>query len=210
MRIYAFGDSFTNGYDDDTAIHVKEYIRWKGYKPKNLIDHLSSHYKCENLNLGVQGCCNLTILESFCENVSKITKDDIILINWTSPERMRVVGLNDEWVRIIPNGLGILNQTNISKKTVNEIMVNKTSKKYLLEVENWATMINHAYKDYKILQWSVCWDYEKSKHIKFINPLFETIERETKGEVKDGHFSESGNYKLSKTVIGLLKNKELI
>jgi hypothetical protein len=205
MRIFAFGDSFTNGFEDEKALHVKEYISWKGYKPKGYLNFLSEYYSCEVYNFAIQGNDNYSILESFCNNFDKIKDDDLVVINWSKVERFRVVNTLDSWVRIVPNHLGILNQTDISLKTANEIMVNRMSKKYVEEVLNWSKLIDQISKGKKILQWSYIKDF-KSKTINFINPIFENITRETNGYLNDNHFSEKGNEELSKYILKYLTN----
>jgi len=204
MRLFAFGDSFTNGFEDENALHVKEYISWKGYKPKGYLNFLSEHYSCQINNFAVQGNDNYSILESFCNNLDKINDDDLVIINWSKVERFRIVNVFDSWVRVVPNHLGILNQTDISVKTANQIMVNRMSKKYVEEVLNWSKLIDQMSKGKKILQWSYIKDFE-SKTINFINPIFENITTDTNGEVMDSHFSENGNEELSKVIIKLLK-----
>lgn len=205
MKLFAFGDSFTNGFNDENAIHVKQYISWKGYKPKGYIDFLSEHFSCETHNFAVQGNDNYSILESFCKNLDKIENDDLVIINWSNVDRFRIVNLFDSWVRILPNHLDILNQTDISVKTINQMMVNRMSKKYVEEVLNWSKLINELSKEKKILQWSYVEDF-KSKTIKYINPVVEKIVTETNGEVNDTHFSENGNKELSKYILKYLND----
>jgi len=200
MKLFAFGDSFTNGFNDENALHVKQYISWKGYKPKGYVDFLSEHFSCESHNFAIQGNDNYSILESFCENLDKIKNDDLVIINWSNVDRFRIVNLFDSWIRILPNRLEMLNQTDISMKTIDQIMVNRMSKKYCEEVLNWSKLINHISKEKKILQWSYV-ENLKSKTIKYINPTLEKIVTETNGEVNDNHFSERGNEELSKYIL---------
>jgi hypothetical protein len=200
MKLFAFGDSFTNGFNDENALHVKQYISWKGYNPKRYVDFLSEHFSCESHNFAIQGNDNYSILESFCENLDKIKNDDLVIINWSNVDRFRIVNLFDSWIRILPNRLEMLNQTDISMKTIDQIMVNRMSKKYCEEVLNWSKLINHISKEKKILQWSYV-ENLKSKTIKYINPTLEKIVTETNGEVNDNHFSERGNEELSKYIL---------
>jgi hypothetical protein len=205
MKLFAFGDSFTNGFNDENALHVKQYISWKGYKPKGYVDFLSEYFSCEAHNFAIQGNDNYSILESFCENLDKIKNDDLVIINWSNVDRFRIVNSFDSWIRILPNRLEILNQTDISAKTIDQIMVNRMSKKYCEEVLNWSKLINQISKEKKIVQWSYV-ENLKSKTIKYINPILENIVTETKGEVNDNHFSEKGNEELSKYILKYLND----
>jgi hypothetical protein len=205
MKLFAFGDSFTNGFNDENALHVKQYISWKGYKPKGYVDFLSEYFSCEAHNFAIQGNDNYSILESFCENLDKIKNDDLVIINWSNVDRFRIVNSFDSWIRILPNRLEMLNQTDISMKTIDQIMVNRMSKKYCEEVLNWSKLINQLSKEKKIVQWSYV-ENLKSKTIKYINPILENIVTETKGEVNDNHFSEKGNEELSKYILKYLND----
>ncbi len=207
MRIFAFGDSFTDSYNDICANWVKAYVDWKGYRPKSFIDILSNVYDSEILNFAKGGNDNYTIIESFIKVFPEITKDDLILINWSNVERFRAVNINDEWRPIIPNFKGFLfDEFDLSKKTVEEMLVNRTSKKYVEEILNYIDFIYFICKDYKIFQWSIQEELKGSK-IDFYTRDFETIYEETKGIVKDKHPSENGNKKLAKDIRDYLEKK---
>jgi len=205
MKIFAFGDSFTNCYDDIRAKHVEKYIEFKGYKPKGYVDYLSEYYDCESINSARQGFDNLSILSSISKVIDQIQKDDIIIINWTQVERFRVVNYKNEWETIIAKHLEVLDDTNISKKTAYEVMLNRLSPHYIDELNGWAKIISILFKDNNILQWSYI-EKLQGDIIKYIEPIFETIDYETKNRVNDKHFSEKGNLDLANKIIFILDN----
>lgn len=208
MVIHAFGDSYTNGFNDDSVSWVKKYIKWKGYKPKGYIEYISEYYNCEFFNHAIQGADNYTILESFCNKFEEINEDDLIILNWSGINRFRIVNNFDKWITILPNFSGIENQSEISVKTANEILVNRTSLKYLEEVKSWTKLINYLSKERKIFQWSYLPEF-KLDTINNINLIYETITTETKGVIIDSHLSEVGNKNLSKEIIKLI-NRDYI
>lgn len=206
MKIYAFGDSFTNCYNDLNANWVLEYINWKGYTPKSYIDLISEHYGIENLNFAEQGNDNHSIFESILKNHNRFEKEDIILINWSPIERFRVLDSNKNWRRIIPNVFENEIEKNLhslSKNTLFEMLVNRSHQKYADELNVWIEFIDYVFKDLKIIQWTT----PKKFYLNVYNlPGYETITMETKKEIINGHYSEKGNLELSKDIIKIIEN----
>jgi hypothetical protein len=205
MKIYAFGDSFTNCYNDSAAKWVSDYVNWKGYTPKSYIDLISEHYNVENINFAKQGNDNYSIIESFLENYKRFEKGDIIIINWSHIERFRVLDKNKNWSSVVPNVFEneIKNgKHDLSKETLGEILVNRVSQKYADELNLWINFIDFVFKDLKIVQWTVPTTY----FIDVYNlPQYETITSETKNEIMNGHYSEKGNLDLSKDIIKIIE-----
>jgi hypothetical protein len=206
MNIHAFGDSFTNAFENQTIPYVQKYIKWKGYKPKSYLDNLSEYYNCDSFNHAIQGADNYTILQSFCDNLYKIKKDDLVIINWSNINRFRVVNKENNWIRILPTDLKILNQTEISDKTANEILINRMSEKYVEEVKSWSKMIDKLSINKKIFQWTYL-DELSTNIINKVNLIYEKISFETNGLIDDFHLSEKGNEELSEDLIKILDRK---
>lgn len=207
MKIYAFGDSFTEMYDDQYAEWIRNYIRWKGYKPKSFIDIISGLLDAEVLNFAKGGNDNYSIIESFIKLFPSIDKDDLILINWASVERFRVVDKNNKWRPLIPNfGKFTIDTFDLSKESIEQIFVNRTSIKYVEEISNYIDFLNFICKDYKIIQWS-SQDCLRETNIDMFFINFQTIYEETNGKVYDKHPSESANFILSKHMEEILAKK---
>lgn len=207
MKIYAFGDSFTEMYDDQYAEWIRNYIEWKGYKPKSFIDIISGLFDAEVLSFAKGGNDNYTIIESFIKVFPNIDKDDLILINWASVERFRVVDKNNKWRPLIPNfGKFTFDTFDLSKESIEQIFVNRTSIKYVEEISNYIDFLNFICKDYKIIQWS-SQDCLRETNIDMFFINFQTIYEETNGKVNDKHPSESANFILSKHMEEILVKK---
>jgi hypothetical protein len=204
MKIYAFGDSYTNGFDDINAEWVKEYIKWKGYKPKSYIDIISEHYNAEVHNFAKQGNDNYSILESFFKKFFDINKEDIIIINWSDVTRFRVTDIHDKWKSIIPQFREYILIENFlfSEKTFDEILINRLSPRYIDEINNYIHFIFKLCADRKIFQWMVDMGYNLDC-VKI--PETEKIIEETNGKIKDHHYSEKGNLILANLILDHLK-----
>lgn len=198
MKLFTFGDSFTEGYDD-YSLWSKNYINWKGYKPKLFSEIVSEKLNYELVNYGVGGSDNYTILESFLKHHKEITKDDFILINWSSTERFRVVTKSEKWLSMVPNFNNSLGDLDVSENTIEEMFVNRTSPKYVDEVNHWINYLKLTNK--RIVQWTPFTNKLKCNFLGGYN----TIKDETKGVLKDGHFSELGQKQLAEDIISLIK-----
>lgn len=198
MKLFTFGDSFTEGYDDH-SIWSKNYINWKGYKPKLFSEIVSEKLNFELVNYGVGGNDNYTILESFLKHYKEIGEDDFILINWSSTERFRIVTKSEKWLSMVPNFKNILSDIDITEKTIEEIFINRTSPKYVDEVNHWIGYLKLTNK--RIVQWT---PFNNKLKCEFLGG-YNTITNETQNKLIDGHFSEKGQKQLAEDIIILIK-----
>lgn len=202
--VWTFGDSFTDGFRSVDS-WAKRYVMWKGYQPKTYGEIIAENLGFELVNLGKGGSDNYSIFETFCESVGRIKKNDIIIFGWSSPLRFRVVGDWDNWKPILPR-MNINDELpkNISKSTVDEIMVNRDHHLCSIEVNNWIRFINLAFKDNRIVHWTAF-----KCNIEAIYVVASRITLETNGEIDDGHFSEKGHLELSEKLMSkfIKKNK---
>jgi lysophospholipase L1-like esterase len=200
MRLFTFGDSFTEGYCD-YSIWSTSYIKWKGYKPKIFSELISENMNIELINYGVGGYDNYSILESFFKHYSEINEDDLVLINWSSFQRFRVVKKSGGWITIIPNFENIIDDIDISQTTIEEILVNRDSDELIDEVNHWIDYINITNKKIRIINWT---PFTNKLNCYFFGG-YETILDETNGKISDGHFSENGQIQLYKDIIRIIK-----
>jgi hypothetical protein len=198
MRLFTFGDSFSEGYNE-YAIWSTSYVKWKGYKPKIFSEIISEEMGFELVNYGKGGNDNYSILESFFKHYSEIKKDDLVLINWSSIERFRVVTKSGEWITMVPYFKNVMDDLDISERTVEEIFVNRTSDKFLDEVNIWIDYINITNNN--VIQWTP-FTTKLNCH-----PFggYHTIGDETKFELVDGHFSEKGQIQLAEDIKKIIK-----
>jgi len=96
MRLFAFGDSYTEGYKVDAPFHpYTQYLKTLGFEfdidsehpyeklPPIWTEHLSELFKCPVFNYGKGGIGNDDIFQRICQASDKFKKGDIVIINWT-------------------------------------------------------------------------------------------------------------------------------
>lgn len=136
--LHLFGDSFTQGHNlDDT---FPQYPKWKQYRGGNLPpcwgDLLSSRMGMKMNNHAIAGMSNTEIFQSVCRHSDEFEVGDIVIVNWTYPQRFRWAyyskGQNIyQWKRLSANPE---NGEHISETTRMDIAVNKTLPPYIEEV----------------------------------------------------------------------------
>jgi hypothetical protein len=205
--LWTFGDSFTESYvvsGENAKTNFRyHYHKWKGYVPKVYGEILSEKLGFDLKNYGVGGWCNNSIFESFCKVANQIKKDDLVIIGWTGYERFRMVVQNEYWKSYIPNCVGEdSGDKSISVRTLEEILINRSNKNYIVEVDNWINLINHSMKN-NVIHWTPF--PNDSKKITTLKG-FEVISDETKGVINDGHLSEKGQLELAQSLETIYKN----
>jgi lysophospholipase L1-like esterase len=198
--VWTFGDSLTAEFDEEHK-WSGDYIKWKGYKPKVYANLISEKLNLNLINLGVGGSDNYSIFQSFCDVSDKIKNDDVVIFGWSSPIRFRLAKNEKKWVSFLPNYTK--NRTyidGISIDTVNEMLVNRGSVKFVEEVNSWIRLINHTLKDVSYTHWTTFDGRINANMIRGIND----IRTETNGSIDDGHFSEKGHIELSNLLITYL------
>lgn len=197
--VWTFGDSLTAEYDEQYE-WSGNYIRWKGYKPDVYGDIISKKLNLDLINKGVGGSDNYSIFESFCNVSNKIERDDIVIFGWSSPIRFRLATNDNRWKSFLPNYTKNHTHINgISIKTIEEIIINRDSIKFVEEVNSWIKLIDCYLKDITHVHWTT---FDKRLNAHMITNV-ENIRTETKGLIDDGHFSEKGQNDLSNTLISI-------
>jgi hypothetical protein len=87
-RLWAFGDSFTQGYG---CIYGDEYYH-KHYKEGDRLwpDHLGALLGLEAINKGSSGASNDKILDTILHNYKDVKKGDTVIISMNYPQRLDV------------------------------------------------------------------------------------------------------------------------
>jgi hypothetical protein len=198
--IWTFGDSLTERFNSKEQ-WAKDYIEWKGYVPKVYGNFISENLNYELQNKGIAGSDNYTILQTFCNSYELIQPNDIILIGWTSCYRFRLVTKYNKWSPLHPNFDNYLkNFNNLSKNTIDEILINRDNIQYVDEVNSWIRFINKACVNNKVIHWNHY--HNNLDTFYFVN--FERIRDETNGIVNDSHFSETGQKHLSNELLNII------
>jgi hypothetical protein len=203
--VWTFGDSLTEAYSP-TYKWTKKYIEWKGYTPKVYGNLVSEGLGYELKNLGKGGSDNYRIFETFCKTYPLIQDDDIVLIGWSSCLRFRMVDKRDEWKQILPNWDNYIQDIpHFSKNTANEILVNRSSVKYIEEVNSWINFINSACNTKKIIHWT---HFHKELNAFHFLEGIERIRSETNGLIDDAHFSENGQKQLADELLKIIEIRD--
>ena len=200
--VWTFGDSLTEQFNLKYD-WSKDYIEWKGYTPKVYGNFASEELGYELKNLGKGGSDNYSIFEAFCKEYQNIADDDIVIIGWSSCLRFRIVNKHDEWKPILPNFDNFMQDIlHFSKNTADDILVNRSSVKYIEEVNSWINFINSACNTKKIIHWT---HFDKQLNVFYFVEGIERIRTETGGLINDAHFSERGQKQLADELLKIIK-----
>jgi hypothetical protein len=192
--LYVIGDSFSTPFNYGGKFR-EDYNKWKGYVPKYWGELVSEQMGLNLVTFGSVGD-NEDMIDKVIDLMDQIKPDDIICIGWTSTLRFRLTKDN-EWWCVFP---GILPDTElISRKTLEELVVNRENTLYKDALYNRIKLINKAFSNNLIIHWS--WLYENEFK-------FDTIYSETNGYVNDHHWSEKGNAEFASWLIGKIKENE--
>jgi hypothetical protein len=213
-NLWVFGDSFSATNKRNNIEHWRrDYIKWKGYTTLVWPEFLNKILNYKLINLAISATDNYTIFDSIIDNIDKIEKNDIIIIGWSSTLRFRLVDKTNSFNTIRPSSdlkFSTLNipfqYNNISLNTINEVLINRDTELYELELNRFIKIINLYLKDIKIVHWSpfqLQHPHLKIKKIEGIDTL-ETISIETNEEINDYHYSENGHLELSKKIYTML------
>jgi hypothetical protein len=203
--LWTFGDSLTQGFTFTSQnLWAKSYVNWKNYIPLCYGDLIAKKLNLELKNFGLGGLDNYTIYERFTEQYDKFKDGDIIIIGWTDTGRFRLSNDSDRWYHFIPN-FGFDNDSFkfINNETINQILVNRTSKLYVDELNGWINFINKITNNFKIIHWT---NYNNGMVNATYVDNINKIVNETNGEIKDYHFSEKGQIEISEILVDVINN----
>ena len=205
--LWIFGDSFSDEFtppDYDNIYDFRRiYVNYKGYVPKVFGQLISEELDLEYRNHAEQGECNDGIFQNICDVSDEIKDGDILIINWSYPNRFRIASKNGYWLRIVPNYepdsklLG-----DVSMNTINEILINRSSYLFIKEVDSKIKFIKNAFKNNLIINWA-SFNHEYKLEL-FLNE-YESINKETNGVINDGHYSENSHIKLAEYFIEIIR-----
>lgn len=238
--LWTFGCSFTESLKsmEDRDIETSPNNTFTQYKkfldgelPPSWPDILSNKLNFSLQNKGIGGSSNYSIFHTFIRNIDKIKSDDLIIFQWSSLLRFRVVE-ESKFVDVLPNQ----NFTqNFSKQTIDEILINRDNKLWVDEISEFTKFIIEYCKSkkIKILFWTHDTDIlkfidkkiyknffiKKEFNNKLVAPMLyildyceiilnkgATIDKETNGEIKDGHLGIHGHRVMADMVYDVLQN----
>ena len=194
-KIWYFGDSNTETYNPN-YLWASKYIEWKGYTPKHWTELFAERMKLPYSNLGLGGCDNYTIFKTLSDNIENISDDDIVIIGWSIPIRGRIANLDkNEWFTIVP--LSKPDLKCITNDAILQLVSLRDSPLYVQEVLDWQKLIKRALRTNRLIFWSYFPEFTNCGIMDSKYWMGKTeclsINDETKGLIKDGHFCEMGN-----------------
>lgn len=221
MKLWIFGDSYSQKFSDfdkklyDPIDYRVRYHIWKGYSPMSYGEIISEKLNSHLDVFASAGNSNDEIFHSFIEVMGEIVEGDVVIVNWTYPNRFRIADDNNKFEKImIQAGCKSPNRF-VSEKSLEEIGVNRNSSTiYYKEVSNYTKVIKKICGE-KIC--SVFWYFsdlsreENDENIKsFFDDVislhnYETLTIETLGVMHDNHYSEDGHKELANDLLEIIK-----
>ena len=208
-KLWVFGCSISDLYDSESSKYYwsSDYLQWKGYIPKHYTQIIADKLNRQLVNCAVSATCNAQIFQDLCDNIPNIKNDDYIIIQWTEPNRVRFVDDNEKWETFAFHSKWAKHKlkkfSHISFETIQQVLINRLSKEYRIEIESWEKLIKLAIPTNRLFIWypfdSVIGN---GKYVKSI----ETIKDETNGIIDDLHFSEKGQEHISSILLSDMFN----
>jgi hypothetical protein len=212
--LHIFGCSFSEIPEPDT---YEDYFKYRNNSlPISWSELLSNKLNLPLQNYAEGSLSNDIILQRFCKNIDSINKGDIVIFEWSYPERFSCENGGGKLVGCSYGGFGNI----IDKHTSEQISVNRTHDSYKEQILDYQKIIDKmsVYKDFEVWYWYadqnmykfidtndkrylIIDDIMKNNEPHYVRTTFDVvyelggcdIETETKGEVKDNHFGESAH-----------------
>lgn len=234
-KLWSFGCSFTAEYHPLNETPPNNYDRYREFKGGELSPVwptiLSERLGLENLNKGVGASSNYHIFYQFCKFCSELQEDDVVIIGWTSPYRFILASDKYNFLQsILPSVTYPSNE--YDQSVIDYILVNRHNSIWIEEVISFTRIIDEMCKEKKckVFYWSFSIEvaeyikskyenYDENKYIVGLNgeeldktlrmgiERKATIEKETKGLIKDYHFGEYGHQKQANYFYNHIKPK---
>lgn len=218
-KLYIFGCSHSAVYDDIVLKNpsMKRYYEYRGGNfPPTWSELLARNLKLELVNAAKWGSDNYRIFETFCNKVDEIQNGDTVVIGWSGVSRFRLYSEKYDTLSSVNawiTGTGMefdVEFPNISKQTVDEMLVNRGNTRWVEEVYNWMKVIEKLSKliGFKVYFWSFFNEFQEL-YIEYdvLKLGAEHIIAETDGEVADYHFGEKGHIAQFQHIANMLKEK---
>lgn len=216
-KLFTFGCSYTEGYDEKLSNNYKLYKNYRGDFPKSWPEILTDKLGLDLCNYGKGSSGNHEIFITFCQKCTEFKKGDIVIVEWTFMERYRIAtgDGNYDWSRVGP---GKVTPNTFSQTTHDEIIMNRTLKPYIMELYDYQNIMDLLAKTigFKIYYWGfnekhiynlpkeillqekylLC-DKIKDRHHHCFRVAHDngsqTISEETNGVIDDVHMGEKGH-----------------
>jgi hypothetical protein len=208
-KIWVFGDNTSCVFSKTKERRFQYYKRFRNEEfPPSWSELLSNKLSCKLNNYAVAGQTNYDIFEWFCKMSTNFNEKDIVLIGWSDTVRFRLYDEHTkDYITIRPSAIIHYPKIfkNISLSTFEEIIQNRTDKKWEEEIGNWEILIKNycELKKCKVYFWTFSKKLNKpyyigGEHGDFREHLIsigaEDITTETNGLLNDEHFGQKGHF----------------
>jgi len=158
--LHLFGDSFTQGHLlDDTFPRYHDWREFRGGElPLCWTNLLSNKLNMNMSNHAIAGMSNTEIFQTICRHADKFQKNDIVIINWSYPQRFRWAFWSEhdnafKWKRL---SAASEDGSIIHEKTRTDIALNKILPPYIDEVYEYENLILEyaKAKQFQVFFWS--------------------------------------------------------
>jgi hypothetical protein len=233
--LYIFGCSFSEDFEKyngksprfsgfPQSRYINEILN--GVVPDSWADIVSKKLNLLKKNYSIGGDCNYGIFQKICEHCDEFHENDIIIVQWTNVNRFRLPNSKNEWCTILTNSL--LDYNEMSKNTLEEVIVNRSNKLWYDEIYNYEKIIDKLCLliKCKIFYWSydsnliytlpdelklqkkyILTDKIKEDMYTLVKNMGgKCINDESEGRIKDGHFGKIGHKVLGNLIYDYIKN----
>lgn len=211
--IWIFGDSFSASYQmhlDRKNQWAIDYCEYKNKIPNTFDKVLFDLLDIPTNNLALPGSDNYTIFHTYINNLENIKKDDILIFGWSSVLRYRLGNNEDGFSTILSeSGHELVKHLfdNLSKNTIDEMLLIRNSNAYYREIEDFMKIINFSSITENIYHWSPF--KENRLNIKNIDQISASgINVETNCAIDDAHYGEIGHLSLAMHFYKKIKSKK--
>lgn len=205
-KLWVFGDSFSTEFNIKSCHqnHI-EYMKLMGV---DTMEHwpniLSSKLNYELINCARGGASNYQIFFNFCERVKEINENDIVLIGWALIGKFLIADKSG-FINIHPYDQH--NHSTLNNITIKDIIENRKSLQWKLEVDHWVKIIKEVInlKKAKAIFWSGEEEMLKNEFIDITKCL--TMSNETNNTISDSHLGIKGHITLADNFFNLIVNE---
>jgi hypothetical protein len=208
MKLWTFGDSFSCSFSSD-YLFIRRYRNFKGYTPKIYSETISEKLNIELVNCAKSADSNYDIIHRFIQEADKISKDDMVFIQFSSLYRFRLVNKWGDFQPMSTHWGEFYSHFEEKEETIKEIGINRLSKKYQEEVDDWIKMIKLILKNNIVIFWS---PFEETTGNLNMLPYynFTNMTIETNNKINDHHYGEIGHKELSDYILNIYNTKKTI
>jgi len=217
-KLFTFGCSYTEGYDDYNPLYVQYKEYRGGLYPKSWPELLSEKFDFELKNYGLRSSGNQQIFTTFCNKCNEIKKSDIVIIEWSFVERYRLSdSVGSTWLHFGPGESDVIDEL-IGKESHERVLVNRTLQPYYDEIYDFEKIIDRLAESigFQVYYWTIINEliYNLPKEVlnqkkylindKIVDEYDNTftivlkngglrIVEETNEKIKDWHMGEKGH-----------------